>query len=279
MEYTLEKRAFFFQGDKLLLPADFPDSQINEGLPEEFAKHFENPDFFEIPAIDEIPASVAASSSPSSVIRAVSILPEAALPENWRVIPVRQILAMFSAEAPDGNPGRILRACHIAQWRQDSRFCGSCGAQNNDVPGQAQRLCPKCGRSEFPRICPAVIIIITDNEDRILLAHNKRFKNRVYSHISGFNEAGETLEATVAREIREEVNVEVTDIEYVKSQPWPFPCSLMVGFKARYSSGTLRPDGDEIDDAGWFSRDNLPELPGAGSLSRFLINQWLKGTL
>jgi len=269
----LNKRAFFFQGDKLLLPEDFPDSQISAGLPLELAKDFENPDFFEIPMIGQI-------SSQPPTISAVSILPETALPQNWRSIPVRQILTMFGTEAIDGGDiSRILRACHIAQWRQDSRFCGTCGAKNDDVPGQAQRRCPKCGRSEFPRICPAVIIAITDSEDRILLAHNKRFKNRVYSHISGFNEAGETLESTVVREIREEVNIEVTDIEYIKSQPWPFPNSLMVGFKAHYLSGTLQPDGDEIEDAGWFSRDNLPELPGEGSLSRFLINKWLKGTL
>jgi len=267
------KQAFFFQGDRLLLPADFPDSRISAGLPLDFAKDFENTDFFEIPAISQSP-------SPPSTISAVSILPETTLPENWRCIPVRQILTMFGAEAIDGDDtGKILRACHIAQWRQDSRFCGTCGTKNDDVPGQAHRRCPKCGRSEFPRICPAVIIAITDNEDRILLAHNKRFKNRVYSHISGFNEAGETLEATVMREIREEVNIEVTDIEYIKSQPWPFPNSLMVGFKARFLSGTLRPDGDEIEDAGWFTRDNLPEIPAEGSLSRFLINQWLKKNL
>jgi NAD+ diphosphatase len=101
----------------------------------------------------------------------------------------------------------------------------------------------------------------------------------VYSLISGFNEAGETLESTLVREIREEVNIEVRDAAYVKSQPWPFPNSLMLGFKARFLSGTVKPDGDEIEDAAWFSPDNLPELPAEGSLSRFLINSWLSGNL
>ena len=264
----MDKRAFFFQGDTLLLPADFPDSQISAGLPPELADNFENPEIFEIPAVDD---------SPVPTILAVSVLPKTALPESWRVIPVRQVLAILSASA--GDPGRILRACHIAQWRQDSRFCGTCGAKNSDVPAETQRRCPMCGRTEFPRICPAVIVAITDDEDRILLAHNERFRKGVYSHISGFNEAGETLEATVVRETREEVNIEVTDITYIRSQPWPFPNSLMVGFKARYSSGTIRPDGVEIEDAKWFSRDNLPELPGEGSLSRLLIGRWLEGNL
>ena len=277
------KRAFFFQGDSLLLPADFSGSQINEGLPAELADDFKSPfppDIFEIPALD----GTAKDCYPSldgfavPVICTVSFPPEAVLPANWKGIPVRQILAMLSGEDAPGA-GRILRACHIAQWRRESRYCGTCGAQNEDVPSQAQRNCPKCGRSEFPRICPAIIVVITNDDNKILLAHNKRFRAGVYSHISGFNEAGETLEETVVRETREEVNIEVCKIEYVRSQPWPFPNSLMAGFKARYLSGTVRPDGDEIEDAKWFSRDNLPELPGQGSLSRLLIGRWLEGTL
>jgi len=270
----MKERAFFFFGDNLLLPEDFPNSQITKGLPLELAEDFKDTEIFEIPAIDDEPET----------IRAVSILPDtglldAALPKNWKAIPVRQVLAILStADDSTANPSRILRACHIAQWRRDSRFCGTCGAKNSDVPKDAQRRCPKCGRAEFPRICPAVIVAITDG-DRILLAHNKRFKNNVYSHISGFNEAGETLEETVAREINEEVNIKVHDIIYIRSQPWPFPNSLMIGFSARFLSGTIRPDGEEIEDAKWFTRDNLPELPGQGSLSRYLIGRWLDGTL
>ena len=262
----MSESAFFFQGDQLLLPVDFSDTHTD--IPFELAKDFDNPDIF------------------NEGLPVVSILPETVLPENWKAIPVRQIMTMMSVKG--SCPGRILRACHIAQWRRDSCFCGRCGAKNQDVPaapGNTHRRCTECGKTEFPRICPAVIVVITDDENRILLAHNKRFKTGVYSHISGFNEAGETLEETVVREIREEVNIKVCDIVYVKSQPWPFPNSLMVGFKARYSSGTIQPDGDEIEDAKWFTKDNLlrqprqPELPGEGSLSRFLINHWLNDTL
>jgi NAD+ diphosphatase len=264
----LERRAFFLQGDSLLLPDNNGESQIETGLLLELSKIFKDADVFEIPEIND---------SCAGVITAVSVPPAAVLPENWNSIPVRQILAMFNASG--GNTDHIIRACHIAQWRWNSRFCGTCGAKNDDVPMQAQRICPKCGRTEFPRICPAVIVIITDDENRILLAHNKRFKEGVYSHISGFNEAGETLEETVAREVREEVNIEVKDIVYIKSQPWPFPSSLMLGFKARYLSGTIKPDGEEIEDAKWFTKDNLPGLPGGGSLSLELINNWINGNL
>jgi NAD+ diphosphatase len=271
----LNKGAFFFQGDNLLLPQDVSDIQIDSGLPIELVNNFENPDTFEIPAINDLV---------SSVITCVSVNPDTALPDNWKSIGVRQLLAMFNT-AGSSNLPCIIRACHVAQWRRESRFCGTCGVENTDdqgspgKPAQVQRICPNCGRIEYPRICPAIIVIITDGDNRILLARNKRFRCGVYSHISGFNEAGESLEETVAREICEEINIKVCDIAYVKSQPWPFPNSLMLGFKARYLSGTIQPDGEEITDARWFSKDDLPELPGEGSLSRFLINSWLAGTL
>jgi NAD+ diphosphatase len=266
----LNDTAFFFQGDMLLLPPDIPDSQMDREIPLDYAKNFDNPDIFAVPALEN-PASAAPA------VRGVSVSPANELPPNWKSIPVRQALALLSNGIEESAAlGRMLRAFHIARWRRESRFCGSCGAKNNDVPAEAQRICPACGREEFPRIAPAVIVIITDDEDRILLAHNKRFKKGVYSHIAGFNEAGESLESTVVREIREEVNIEVRDIVYIMSQPWPFSGSLMLGFSARYSSGTIRPDGIEIEDAAWFSRDNLPSLPTEGSLSRFLINSWLQ---
>jgi NAD+ diphosphatase len=179
-----------------------------------------------------------------------------------------------------GPVGRLLRAFHVAQWRKESAFCGSCGSPNEDAETEElARRCPVCGRLEFPRISPAVIAIIINDRGEALLAHNKKFANRVYSLIAGFNEAGESLEATVAREIREEVGLEVKDIRYIRSQPWPFPNSLMLGFAARHAGGEITPDGIEIEDARWFKRDDLPELPGYGSVARKLIGLWLEGTL
>jgi NAD+ diphosphatase len=273
------EHAFFFMDDMLLLPADLPglmtgnsqtvEAALDAQLPVELAKDFDNPDIFQVQA-----AETAVSQAPSE-ITVVYVPKKTALPKNWKSISVRQALTIVSQD----RLGKMLRSCHIARWRKESRFCGSCGSKNTEPSDNAYRICPNCGRIEFPRICPAVITIITDEHNRILLAHNKNYRTGLYSLISGFNEAGESLEETVVREIYEEISIEVKDIVYIKSQAWPFPNSLMLGFKARYSSGTVKPDEIEITDALWFSKDNLPELPGEGSLSNFLINCWLNGTL
>lgn len=198
--------------------------------------------------------------------------------ENCKGVPARQLLSLAASglvNCSRAEINKMLHNCHIMQWRPMSRFCGSCGAENREISDTHHRVCPNCGREEYPRICPAMIVIITDDNNRILLAHNKKFSAGVYSHISGFCEAGESIEETVAREVLEEVNIKIKDIVYVKSQPWPFPNSLMIGFRARYASGTIKPDGEEIIDAKWFTKDNLPQIPAEGSLSRYLINKWL----
>jgi NAD+ diphosphatase len=272
VEVSLSNSAYFFQGNALLLPAHIPDSQLDGDISLDFARLFEEPEIFEIPAIE---------TGAPAVITGVQVSPAAPLPEGWRAVAVRQGISLLAGGMLEGKgpAGRLLRAYHIAQWRRESRFCGSCGAENADSPEELARICPACGRQEFPRISPAVISIIINDAGKALLAHNKKFLTGVYSLIAGFNEAGESLEATVAREIREEVNIEVRDIRYITSQPWPFPNSLMTGFCARYASGEIRVDGVEIEDAQWFDRDALPKLPGAGSVSRYLIGRWLDGTL
>ena len=266
----LEKKAFFFQGSSLLLPEELPA----EG------KEWEIP----LSRADDFPTQESEAEQaglPDDEIYFVSIKPENPLPPRWQAIPIRQAVSLLSENAPNGyiQNNRMLRAFHIAQWQQESRFCGSCGARNIDSPDELARLCPVCGRLEYPRIAPAVITLITNDEDKALLAHNSKFTTGMYSLIAGFAEPGENLESAVIREIREEVDIEVRDIQYRLSQPWPFPNSLMAGFSARYASGTIRPDNIEIDDAQWFSRDNLPMLPAPGSVSRCLIEQWKNRTL
>ncbi|MDR2729749.1 MAG: NAD(+) diphosphatase [Treponema sp.] len=263
-------RAFFFLGDLLVVPSKIADSDIDNEQSLELVNNFQGDiDVFEVPALDN-----------GGAISVVSLPAGRELPPGWRSIGVRQALGVVGVCA-EGKTGRMLRAFHIAQWRRESAFCGSCGAKNTDVvlPNSSvlepQRHCPACGRNEFPRISPAMIVMITDDDNRILLAHNSKFRSGVYSHISGFSEPGETLEATVTREVMEEVNVKIRDIAYIQSQPWPFPNSLMLGFYARYESGIIKCDGTEITDAGWFTKETLPELPGSGSLSRCLIDRWL----
>jgi NAD+ diphosphatase len=134
--------------------------------------------------------------------------------------------------------------------------------------------CPTCGLVAYPRISPAVIVLVRKG-DQALLARSSRFRLPFFSTLAGFVEVGETLEETVVREIREEVGVTVGDVRYFGSQPWPFPHSLMVGFTARWESGELAPDGDEIAEAAWFSAGALPPVPPPLSIARRLIDAWV----
>ena len=267
--------AFVFQGANLVLPGDVEDTRAFQFIPCERvfdcfgrAEQWPAAGYCEIPRIDG-----------QGSISAFMLDRDAGLPENWRTIPIRQALAAGERGAvSESSPeGLLFRAFHVMQWRRDSVYCGSCGGLNADASTGLSRICPACGRTEFPRISPAVIVLITNRRGEILLAHNANFIDKVYSLIAGFVEAGESLEAAAKREIREEVNIEVQDIRYAASQPWPFPNSLMLGFTAAYAGGDLRPDGTEILDARWFSREILPNLPGNGSIARRLIEQWRRG--
>ncbi|MDR2746673.1 MAG: NAD(+) diphosphatase, partial [Treponema sp.] len=270
---------YLFQGGSILLPESVPDTDLARGLSAEAVGEFRAAGGME-GGLDNFTVPVLEEGEVPAVIEGASVNADVPLPPRWRALPVRQGLSQVSpGKTIDGRgpAGRLLRAYHIAQWRKDSAYCGSCGTKNTDAPDELARLCPSCGRREYPRISPAVITLITNDRGEALLAHNSKFAGGVYSLIAGFNEAGESLEATVAREIREEVGLEVKDIRYIASQPWPFPNSLMLGFTARHASGEIRPDGEEIMDARWFSPGKLPSLPGFGSVSRYLINGWIEG--
>jgi NAD+ diphosphatase len=166
------------------------------------------------------------------------------------------------------------RAVQLAAFADTHRFCGRCGRPTHPVAGEHSVRCDSCDLSFYPRVAPAIIVLIRRGE-QALLAHAGRFRAGMYSTLAGFVEAGESLEQTLAREVREEVAIEVTHIRYFGSQPWPFPHSLMVGFTADYASGEIQVDGDEIVDARWFSRDELPNLPPNPSIARKLIDAWL----
>ena len=166
------------------------------------------------------------------------------------------------------------RALQIVEWDRDPRFCGRCGAGTERKPAELARVCPGCGLHQFPRISPAVIVRI-ERGDQLLLARSPHFAPGVYSTLAGFVEPGESLEETVAREVREEVGVEVRNIRYFGSQPWPFPHSLMIGFVADWESGEIRPQEGEIEDAGWFELDGLPGLPSRFSIARALLDDFI----
>lgn len=166
------------------------------------------------------------------------------------------------------------RALQIVHWQREHRFCGSCGTAMADRSSELARECPSCGLVSHPRLSPAVIMAVI-RDDRILLARAPRFPGGMYSTLAGFVEPGETLEEAVRREVFEETAIEVDDIRYVASQPWPFPHSLMIGFTASYAGGEIHIDDREIEDAGWFGAGNLPPLPSKVSIARLLIDNFI----
>lgn len=166
------------------------------------------------------------------------------------------------------------RACHLSNWMKMNRHCGRCGEIMNHSSDEVAMFCTNCGNIVYPRISPAVIVAITKGE-QILLAHAARFSDRIYSVIAGYVEAGETLEDCVRREVMEEVGLCVKNIKYFSSQPWPYPDSLMVAFTAEHESGNVNVDGKEIEEANWYSKDDLPDLPSAASVAMRLIEAWM----
>jgi NAD+ diphosphatase len=182
---------------------------------------------------------------------------------------------------PAAEGGLLAYARAMAHWHARHRFCGACGTENEVGQGGHARRCPSCGNETFPRTDPAVIVLVTAGE-RCLLGRSARFPPGMYSTFAGFVEPGESLEDTLARELLEEVGVTVAEIVYRSSQPWPFPQSLMLGFRARATSEAFRIDDAEIEDARWLSRAELADeerrpvrLPSADSIARFLIDEWL----
>ena len=163
------------------------------------------------------------------------------------------------------------RANQLVHWNRTHLFCGGCGRPTQDKTDERAKICPRCGLVNYPRLSPAVIVAVV-KQGRILLARNQRFRGPFYSVLAGFVEPGETLEACVEREIREEVGIFVQNIRYFGSQPWPFPDSLMIGFTAEHAAGEIAVDHSEIIEAAWYAKDNLPRVPPQISIARHLID-------
>ncbi|MET7638346.1 NAD(+) diphosphatase [Streptomyces sp. NPDC005438] len=176
----------------------------------------------------------------------------------------------------------MVHAVALENWQRMHRFCSRCGERSQIAAAGHIRRCPACGAEHYPRTDPAVIMAVTDEDDRLLLGRQVHWPEGRFSILAGFVEPGESLERAVRREVSEEVGVTVGEVRYVASQPWPFPSSLMLGFEARASSTTIEVDGDEIHEARWFSREELREgyesgevLPPFGiSIAGRLIERW-----
>jgi NAD+ diphosphatase len=161
------------------------------------------------------------------------------------------------------------RAFQIADWARTHRYCGACGKPMQRTAGERAMKCV-CGQVAYPRISPAMMVLVTRGRD-LLLARANRFPGAMYSALAGFVEPGETIEDCVHREVHEEVGIDVDDLHYFASQSWSFPHSLMIAYTARYAGGELRPDPGEIAEARWFAADALPDLPTPLSIARLLI--------
>jgi NAD+ diphosphatase len=209
--------------------------------------------------------------------------------DEWVVL--RSVVQSLADEAVEDAP-LVLHAIGLAEWLWATRHCPRCGGRLE--PRQAGHVlrCSGCGRDQFPRSDPAVIMVVTDGEpgspdERCLLGRSPAWPTGRYSTLAGFVEPGETMEDAVRREVHEETGVVVGEVEYFGSQPWPLPASLMVGFTARAVRTEIDVDGSEIEDARWFTRDRMRAeaeagrlvLPGGVSISRSLIESWYGGEL
>ena len=168
-----------------------------------------------------------------------------------------------------------LLGVHLVEWEKTCCFCSRCRAALKTRTDMRAKECVECGRLEFPRISPAIIVLI-EKGDTLLLARSPRFAGAFFSVLAGFVEPGESLEEAVHREVREEAGINVKNVAYFGSQPWPFPDSLMIGFTAEYDSGEITVDGEEIAEAGWYKADSLPRIPGKLSIARQLIDWFIE---
>jgi NAD+ diphosphatase len=202
---------------------------------------------------------------------AASLAKNTSLPEQFVAVELRTLYSRL----PAAFFALAQKAVHLIYWDRRSRFCGLCGAKTHDKADECAKVCEKCGELYYPRIAPAIIVAVIKDR-QILLAHSNRFTTNFYSVLAGFVEPGESLEECVRREVLEEVGIQIKNLRYFDSQPWPFPDSLMVGFIADYAAGKIMVDLTENRDADWFSPDSLPPIPGHISIARRLID-WFVG--
>ena len=167
------------------------------------------------------------------------------------------------------------RAVQMLEFDRTHRFCGACATPTEIHEGGRSRKCPNCGETSYPRVSPAMMVLIkrdVGGRRQLLLARSGRFQRGMYSALAGFVEPSESIEECIHREAFEEVGLKVTNLRYFSSQGWPFPNSLMIAYVADYEGGDIVPQEGEIEDAQWFDLDNLPGLPHRLSIARRLIN-------
>jgi len=191
--------------------------------------------------------------------------------ERYEMCPLRQ--SYYKLENADYL---LAGKCHeLLYWDQNTKYCGVCGGPMHfDTP--ISKKCDHCGKEIWPQLATAVIVRIT-REKEVLLVHANSFRDNHYGLVAGFVETGETLEEAVCREVMEETGLHIKNLRYFASQPWPYPCGLMVGFTADYDSGQIHLQRSELSGGSWFDKDHLPHIPEKLSIARWLIDDWLEG--
>lgn len=190
--------------------------------------------------------------------------------ERYEMCGLRQSYYKLSSE-------EYLKAgkCHeLLYWDQNTKFCGVCGGPmrfDTDI----SKKCEHCGKEIWPQLATAVIVLVR-KEKEVLLVHAKNFRTDHYGLVAGFVETGETLEEAVHREVMEETGLHIKNLKYFASQPWPYPCGLMVGFTADYDGGKIHLQRSELTKGSWFDKDHLPQIPEKLSIARQLIDHWLE---
>ncbi len=217
---------------------------------------------------------------------AVLVDPERAPGERGEWVGLRAVLQQL-ADTAAGDAPLVFHAMGLAEWHDATRFCPRCGSPLTPAAAGHELRCGDCGKTQFPRTDPAVIMLITDGEpgsadERCLLGRQPSWPPGRFSTLAGFCEPGESLEDAVRREVAEETGVVVDEVAYFGNQAWPFPQSLMLGFTGRAASRDIAVDGEELEDARWFTRAELASgarsgtlvLPGYLSISRSLVEHW-----
>ncbi len=212
----------------------------------------------ELPPIDGTPCVAYSLSTPPTDLKGMATV---GLRESWGVLP----RAFYNMAG---------KGAELLYWDSITRYCGVCGAPMRRTT-VISKQCTNCGREVWPQVNPAIIVRIRRG-DEILLVHAKNFRrNEMYGLVAGFVETGETLEECVRREVAEEVGLEIDNIQYFGSQPWPYPSGIMIGFTADYVSGQMHLQAEELSRGGWFDRHHLPPIPDKMSIARQLIDDYL----
>lgn len=195
---------------------------------------------------------------------------DAGLPSGCHAVPLRESWNRI----PRDHYRMACKGAELLNHDRESRYCGRCGGELRRAADGLSKVCTKCGAQLFPHVSPCIIVLVRRG-DEALLVHARTFRGNHYGLVAGFVETGETLEECVAREVREETSLRITNVRYEGSQPWPFPANLMLGFTADYAGGEVRFADGELTSGGFFRADNLPPLPTGASIARMMINRWI----